>query len=149
MAIEDLGVASRASKEVDRGSRLKHLPFTKKGSRPAPEASKKGRWELERRRGPGTGVEDLVPWVAPISTLSLASKEEEEEDEMADLIHNFGARKRKRGANFKRATDATPKVIGEANQHSARGGFEDQAIVVTDSPRWAFTANRLWRLLTD
>ena len=36
LAREDLNVALRASKEVDRGSRLKRLPFTKKGSPPAP-----------------------------------------------------------------------------------------------------------------
>ena len=34
---------------------------------------------------------------------------------MADLIHNFGARKRKRGANFKRAIGAIPEVAGEAS----------------------------------
>ena len=57
-------------------------------------------------------MEDLLPWVAPISCLQLASEKEEEEDEMADLIHNFGARKRKRGANFKQAIDATLEVVG-------------------------------------
>ena len=41
---------------------------------------------------------------------------------MADLVHNFGARKRKRGASFKRATDATPEVVGEANQQPTSGG---------------------------
>ena len=105
----------RASKEVNRGNRLKRLPFTKKGSHPAPQTSKKGRRVPELRRAPGTGVEDFVSWVAPILSFSLANKEEEEEDEMADLVHNFGARKRKRGASFKRATDATPKVVGEAD----------------------------------
>ena len=57
---------------------------------------------------------------------------------MADLIHNFGARKNKRGANFKRATDATLEVVGEADQHSTDGGFEEQAIVVMDSPEMGF-----------
>ena len=33
---EDPSVAPGANKEVDRGSPLKRLPFTKKGSRPAP-----------------------------------------------------------------------------------------------------------------
>ena len=115
LAREDLGVTPRASKEVDRGIRLKHLPFTKKGSHPAPQASKKERQVLERRRAPSAGVEDFVPWVASISSLLPASEKEEEEDEMADLIHNFGARKHKRGASFKWATDATPEVIGEAD----------------------------------
>ena len=95
LAREDPDVTPRASKEVDKGNRLKHLSFTKKGSHPAPQASKKGRWVPERRRALGTGVEDFVTWFAPISSLPLKSEEEEEEDEMADLIHNFGAQKRK------------------------------------------------------
>ena len=63
----------------------------KNGSHPAPQASKKGRRVPEQRRTPGMGVEDFVPWVAPISSLPHASEEEEEEDEMFDLSHNFGA----------------------------------------------------------
>ena len=108
LAKEDPNVAPRASKEVDRGSYLKRPPFTKNGARPAPQATKKGRGETEWRRAPGTGVEDFVLWVALISSLLPASEKEEEEDEMADLIHDFGARKGKRGANFKQAMDATP-----------------------------------------
>ena len=75
-------------------------------------------------------MEDFVPWVAPISSFPPppppppASEEEEEEDEMPDLVHNFGAWKRKRGASFKRATDATLEVFGEADQHSTNGGSE-------------------------
>ena len=65
---------------------------------------------------PGAGVEDFVPWVSSISSRPPARKEGEEEEEMADLVHNFGARKCKRGANFKQATGATPKVAGEATQ---------------------------------
>ena len=57
-------------------------------------------------------MEDFVPWVPLISARPLArEEEEEEEDEMADLIHSFGTRKRKRGASFKRETDATPKWL--------------------------------------
>ena len=37
LAKEDFGPAPQASKEVDRGSRLERLPFTKKDSRPAPK----------------------------------------------------------------------------------------------------------------
>ena len=70
------------------------------------------------------GVEDFVPWVTPISSLPTASEKEEEEDEMANLVHNFGARKRKRGASFKRAADATPEVVGEADQHPTSWGSE-------------------------
>ena len=47
----------------------------------------------ERPKAPGAGVEDFVPWVSPISSCLPASEEEEEEDEMVDLVHNFGARK--------------------------------------------------------
>ena len=64
LAREDSGSAPRASKEIDRGSGLKHLPFMKKGCRPAPQASKNGRRVPKRQRALGAGVEDFVPWVA-------------------------------------------------------------------------------------
>ena len=80
-------------------------------------------------------MEYFVLWVALISSLPPASKEEEEEDEMADLVHNFGARKRKRGASFKRTTDATPEVVGEVDQHPTD---DQQAIIVVDSPNMGF-----------
>ena len=35
---------------------------------------------------------------------------------MADLVHNFGARKGKGDASFKRATDATLEVTCKASQ---------------------------------
>ena len=79
-------------------------------------------------------MEDFVPWVAPISSLPPARVEEEEEDEMADLVHHFDTRKLKRGANFKRATDATPEVVGEVDQHPTGEGSDGQAVVVVDSP---------------
>ena len=47
-------------------------------------------------------MEDFVPSVSPISSHPPTREEEEEENEMADLVHDFGARKHKRGANFKR-----------------------------------------------
>ena len=81
-------------------------------------------------RVPGAGVEDFVPWVIPISSRLTASEKEEEEDEMADLVHNFSAQKRKRGASFKRATDATPEVVGEADQHPTSRGSEGQVMSV-------------------
>ena len=91
MAREDSSPAPQASRKVDKGSHLEVFldPCL------APQASKKGRWAPERRKAPGAGVEDFVLWIAPISSLPPASKEEEEEDEMADLVHNFGAWKRK------------------------------------------------------
>ena len=119
-------------------SRLERLPFTKKDSRPAPQASKKGRRVPERRRALSAGVEDFFPWAAPISSHPLASEEEEEEDEMADHVQNFGARKCKQGASFKLATDATPEVVGEVDHHPTGRGSEEQMIVVMDSPEMGF-----------
>ena len=87
----------------------------------------------KRLRAPGTGVEDYVPWVSPISSHPLASEEEEEEDEMADLVHNFGAQKRKRGSSFKRATDVALEVVGEVDQHPIDEGSDVQVIVFSDS----------------
>ena len=69
-------------------------------------------------------MEDFVPWVSPISSHPLAREKEEEEDEIADLVHNFGARKRKRGASFKWATDAALEVVGEADQHPTGEGSD-------------------------
>ena len=43
LAREDSGLVPQASKKEDRGSHFEPLPFAKKGSRPAPQASKKGR----------------------------------------------------------------------------------------------------------
>ena len=57
---------------------------------------------------------------------------------MADLVHNFGTQKHKRGASFKRATDATLEVVREAYQHPTSGGSEGHAIVVMDSPKIGF-----------
>ena len=74
LAREDSSPTPQASKKVDRGSRLERLPFTKKGSRPAPQASMKGIWVPEWLRAPGAGVEDFVPWVSAISSRSLLAK---------------------------------------------------------------------------
>ena len=40
-------------------------------------------------------MEDFIPWVPLISCHSPDWEEEEEENKMSDLIHNFAARKRK------------------------------------------------------
>ena len=53
---------------------------------------------------------------------------------MVDLVHNFGARKPKRGFSFKRATNTTLEVVGEASQHPTDEGSDVQAIVISDSP---------------
>ena len=91
----DFGLIPQESKKDNRGSRLECLPFTKKGSRPAPQASKKGRQVPERLKQPRAGVENFIPWVSPISSRPPAREEEEKEEEMADLVHNFGAWKHK------------------------------------------------------
>ena len=83
-------------------------------------------------------MEDFVPWVTPISSLPPTSEKEEEEDDMVDLVHNFDARKRKRGASFKRATDTTPEVVREVDHHPIGKGSDGQAIVVVDSPEMGF-----------
>ena len=116
LAGEDSGLIPQAFKKDDKGSCLERLPFAKKGSRFAPQVSKKGRRVPERLKTPGAGVEDFFPWVSLISSRPLAREEEEEEEEMIDLVHNFDARKRKQGANFKWATGATPEVAGEVSQ---------------------------------
>ena len=51
---------------------------------------------------------------------------------MIDLVHNFGARKRKRGAYFKRAIGATPEVAGEVSQQPFGESSDVQAIVVSN-----------------
>ena len=68
LAGEDSNLVPQASKRDDRSSRLERLPFAKKGSRPAPQESKKGRRVPERLKTPGVRVEDFVPWVSPISS---------------------------------------------------------------------------------
>ena len=73
-------------------------------------------------------MEDFVPWVPPISGHPSDWEEEEEEDEMSDLVHNFAVEKRKRDASFKRVVDAIPEVAG--------GEVSDvQAIIISGSPK--------------
>ena len=57
---------------------------------------------------------------------------------MADLIHNFGARKCKQGASFNRTADVAHKAMGEVDQHSADGGSGEQEIVIMDSLEMGF-----------
>ena len=138
LAREDYGLVPHASKKDDRGSRLERLPFAKKGSRPAPKVYKKGRRVPDRLKTLGSRVEDFVPWASLISSRPPAREEEENEDEMAGLVHNFGARKPKRGANFKRPIGATPEVAGEASQQPSSESLDVQAIVISDSPEMVF-----------
>ena len=57
---------------------------------------------------------------------------------MADLVHNFDARKHKRGDIFKRVTDATPEVVDEASQQPTGEGSYVQVIVILDSLEMGF-----------
>ena len=57
---------------------------------------------------------------------------------MANLIHNFNARKPKWGAGFKRVIDAALEVVGEADQHPTGEGLDGQVIVIMDSPEMGF-----------
>ena len=57
---------------------------------------------------------------------------------MVDLVLNCGARKRKRGANFKRATGATPEVAGEASQQPSGESSDVQKIVISNSLEMGF-----------
>ena len=91
---------------------MEHPPLARKGSRPAPRALKRRKGTLGWQNVPKAGVEDFVPWVLPISSRPSDWEEEEEEDGMSDLIHNFSARKRKRDAIFEQAADAIPEVAG-------------------------------------
>ena len=72
-------------------------------------------------------MEDFVPWVSPISSHPPDWEEEEEEDEMSDMVHNFDAWKRKLDASFKRVADAIPEVAGGE-------GLDVQAIVISGLP---------------
>ena len=71
---EDSGLIPQSSKKDDRGSCFERLPFTKKGSRPTPQASKKGGRVPERPKTPEACVEDFVPWVSPKSSRPLLGK---------------------------------------------------------------------------
>ena len=92
----------------------------------------------ERRKAPRAGVEDFFPWVTPISSLPPVSEEEEQEDKMADPIHNFGARKRKQGASFKGAADVTAELADDAGQPASGEDLDMQAIVISGLPEMGF-----------
>ena len=105
---------------------MERPPVARKGSRPAPQVSKKRKRTSERQKVPGAGVGDFVPWVPLISSHPPDLEEEEEEEEMSDLVHNFAARKRKRDVSFKRVVDAILEVAGGE-------GPDVQAIVISGS----------------
>ena len=79
-------------------------------------------------------MEDFVPWVPPISSRPPNWEEEEEEDWMSDLIHNFATRKRKQDASFERVADAILEVAGGSGQSFSDEGSEVPTIVILGSP---------------
>ena len=83
-------------------------------------------------------MEDFIPWVSLISSRPSISEEEEEEDEMTNLVHNFGERKHKQGASFKGVIDGTPEVVSEASQQPTDEGLDVPAIVISNSPEMGF-----------
>ena len=74
LAREYSGPTPQASKKVDRGSCLEGFPFTKKDSRPAPQALKKGRRVPERRRVPVAGWKILSLGLLPYLASPLQAK---------------------------------------------------------------------------
>ena len=126
-ASENSGPTPQASGQGERGGRLERLPLERKGSRPTPQALKRRKGMPRRQKVPGARVEDFVPWVPPISSHPPNWEEEEKEDEMSDLVHNFAARKQKHDASFKRVADAIADVAGGE-------GSDLQEIVISGSP---------------
>ena len=90
---EDSDSAPQASRQVEGGSRLERPPLARKGFGPAPQASKKKKGTFRRQKVAGARAKDFILWVPPISLHPPNWEEEEEEDGMSNLIHNFAARK--------------------------------------------------------
>ena len=131
---EDSDLASQVSRQGERGSHLERLPLERKGSSPAPRTLKKKKGTLGRQNVPGAEIEDFIPWVPPISSHPPDWEEEEEEEGMSDLIHNFAARKRKLDASFERVADAILGVAeGSGRSHSDEGS-EVPIIIISGSP---------------
>ena len=82
-----------------------------KDSHLAPRASKKKKGTLRQQKVIGAGAEDFIMWVPPISRRSPDWEEEEEEDKMSGLIHNFATRKRKQDASLEQTVDVVPEVV--------------------------------------
>ena len=80
-------------------------------------------------------MEDFIPWVPLISNHPPYWEEEEEEDRMSDLIHNFAAQKRKRDDSFEQAVDAIPGVAGGSDQSRSDESSEVQEIVISGLPK--------------
>ena len=80
-------------------------------------------------------MEDFIPWVPPISRhFSVKEEEEEKEDDMSSLVHNFAARKHKRDAMLEQVANAVPEGARGSSQPCPDGGSKVQAIVISNSP---------------
>ena len=89
-----------------------------------------------RQKVVGVGTKNFIPWVPPISSrFPDREKEEEGEDDMSELVHNFTAQKWKRDASLKQAADATLEVAGGSSQPCPNGGSKVQAIIILGSPK--------------
>ena len=133
-ASKDSAPTPQASRQGERGNRLEQLPLERKGSCPAPRTLKRRKGTPRRQNVPRAGVEDFIPWVPPISSRPSDWEEEEEEDMMSDLIHNFAARKRKRDASFELVADAIPGVAGGSGWFLSDEGSKVLTIVISGSP---------------
>ena len=79
------------------------------------------------------GAENFIPWVPPISRRSPNWEEEEKEDEMSGLIHNFAAYKRKRDDSLEQETDAVPEMAEGSGERCPGRGSKVQAIIISGS----------------
>ena len=94
---KDSGPALKRSSRLRGGGRSVHPPLAIKDSRLTPRAPKKKKGR--RQKATGAGSEDFIRWVPSISYRSpIREEENEEEDDMSGLVHNFSSRKRKRDA---------------------------------------------------
>ena len=132
-ASKDSGPAPQASRQAEGGIHLERPPLAIKDSRLAPRESKKRKGTLRPQKVDRARVEDFISWVPSISCRSQ-DKEEEEDNNMSILIHNFAARNRKRDASLEQAADAVPEVAGGSGHPCPDGGSEVQAIVILGSP---------------
>ena len=71
---EDSGPAPQASRQGERGSRLKCLPLARKGSRPAPKGLKRRKGTPGRQKVLEVRVEDFFLWVPPYPVIPQIEK---------------------------------------------------------------------------
>ena len=117
------------AKQVEGTSRSERPPLAIKDSCLAPRASKK--MKGRRQKVAEARADDFILWVPLISCRSPNREdEEEEEDELSSLVHNFVARKWKRDAILEQAANVIPKAARGLSKPGPDGGSEVQAIVI-------------------